>query len=178
MSSSIILQFSSSTAWQSSVIRRLCHSPFSHVDIVIPYEGLLGASGPDSKLHDIGGVRIRPFQPWPYSIRRRCTIQTDKADAIVAAARSQIGKPFDNGALYAFLSNPSKITRDWRQPDKWFCSELVTWAFEKSGFFSYPIVPVLNRVCPSDLLLLLNPWIDVEKFWNPVPGLTLGPKEQ
>lgn len=174
----ITLQFSSSTAWQSGVIRRLCHSVFSHVDLVLD-EGLLGASGPDKKLHDPGGVLIRSFHPWDYSIRRRVTIKTDKADAIVALAQSQLGKPFDQSALYSFLSNPAAPDkRDWRDPVCWFCSELMTWVLESASFFPYPLIVHMDRVSPSDLLLLLNPWVDPKTFWQRVPGLELDANEQ
>jgi hypothetical protein len=41
--------FSSSTAWQSHLIRCFSHSQFSHVDVVMPDSNLLGASNsPDA----------------------------------------------------------------------------------------------------------------------------------
>jgi hypothetical protein len=44
------IQFSTSTAFTSGIIRRLTHSPFSHVDFVLP-DGLLGVSGKDASDH-------------------------------------------------------------------------------------------------------------------------------
>jgi hypothetical protein len=154
----IHIQFSSSTAWQSDIIRRLCHSAFSHVDIVVE-SGLLGVSGEDHKLGDTGGVLIRSFTPWPY-IRppNVARISTPHAERIIEIAKSQIGKPFDNGALYDFLSdNPGD--RQWRNKDKWFCSELVAFALEGAGLFPYTLIPAKNRITPADLLLLLNPFM-------------------
>jgi hypothetical protein len=152
----IILQFSTSFAWQSGVIRFLCHSPFSHVDLILPDpvpHGCLGASDP-------GGVTVRAHDYQPFKTRRRATIKTDKAYEIVKLVQSQIGKPFDPKAMKAVLSDEP---REWREPDAWFCSELIAWALEKSGFFSHLIVPK-NRITPSDLVLLLNVWIDPEEF--------------
>jgi hypothetical protein len=155
----LILQFSSTTAWQSGLIRRVCHSPFSHVDIVVKGEGLLGASDP-------GGVKIRPFDYEKFSIRRRAYIHTDKADKIISRAKTQIGKPFDSAALHAFLDAGEKhMPRDWRDPDQWFCAELVLWALEKELFFPYKIIVNEDCVSPPDLLLMLNPYINVEEFW-------------
>lgn len=164
----LVVQYSTSTAFASNMIRRLCHSPFSHVDIVLPHVGLLGASGPDKTAKaivngvvgpDPGGVQIRPFDPWPYlNPPLRASLKTDKADKIIELAKSQIGKPFDDSALYGFLSSEAG-ERDWREQDKWFCSELVTWACEAGGMFPYPLVALKNRVSPADSLLLFNPFM-------------------
>lgn len=162
----LTLQYSSSTAWQSSVIRRLCHSPFSHVDLVLNGEGLLGASGgPETYkigenqiYHDPGGVQIRPSEPWPYQIKQTIRVRTDKAEAIRSRARTQIGKPFDNGALYEFLSDKPG-DRDWRDTASWFCSELVIWATELENAFPWQLLVAKNRVSPSDSLIVFNPLI-------------------
>lgn len=98
--SQLILEFSSTFAWQSHVIRIMTNSPFSHVNILLPGEGLLGASDP-------GGVMVRPFDYEPMMIRQRAVIATPKADAIIARARSQVGKPFDDDALHAFWHQPT-----------------------------------------------------------------------
>jgi len=45
-----------------------------------------------------------------------------------AAALSQVGRPYDWAALLGFLAH-----RDWASPARWFCSELVAWAFAKGG---------------------------------------------
>ena len=157
MPTEIILQFSTSHAWQSEIIRFMCHSPFSHVDVIVPDpprpHGCLGASDP-------GGVMIRPGDYQKFKTRRRATIVTEKAGAIIDLIQSQIGKPFDPKAMKAVLSSEP---RDWRDPSAWFCSELVVWALERAGFFSHLIVPK-NRVTPADLLLLLNNWIDPVEF--------------
>jgi hypothetical protein len=163
----LLVQYSTSTAFASGIIRRLSHSPFSHVDIVLPGEGLLGVSGPDKYVvngkpfDDPGGVLVRPFDPWPYLTKPKVAhLQTTSAtaDAVIAAGRSQLGKPFDNSALWGFLDDAAEsVPRDWRSTDMWFCSEWAIWSAETGGLFPYPLAVVKNRVTPADTLLLFNP---------------------
>jgi hypothetical protein len=169
MADSITLAFSTTHAWQSHLICLMCHSPYSHVNIVVPDltpYGLLGASDP-------GGVCVRPHDYEVFKVQRFLSIKTPKADDIIKYAHSQIGKPFDDTALHAFLSDK---LRDWRLPDSWFCSELVTWCFEQAKFFPYELIVGLARIAPSDLLLLLNPYFDAIDFdksavWTAPPTL-------
>lgn len=180
LSDRIVLQFGTcATSWQSTLICKLSHSPFSHVDYVCA-NGLLGASdSPNCPVVEGNphGVAVRTPDYQEFAIRRRAVIKTDKAVQFDALMRSQLGAPFDGDALYAFFSN-ALVPRDWRQPDKWFCSELIAWALEAAGLFPYKLLVAKNRVSPTDLLLLLNPYIDVESFWLPVPGLKLGAREK
>lgn len=164
----IQVQYSTSKAFASGVIRRLTHSPFSHIDIVIPNEGLLGASGPDKKINDPGGVLIRSFSPWPYMCPPiTATIET--TDVVVrntiAFARSQLFKPFDDKALYHFLRDRGGLHnkgRDWRDPSSWFCSELVIRSFEVGGLFSYSLAVTKDVISPNDTLFLFNPFFTTE----------------
>jgi hypothetical protein len=101
---------------------------------------------------------------------------TSLASALVApvelvldAMRSQLGPPFDDGAVHDFLSD-RLLDRDWRDAAKWFCSELAPGAIERAGFFPFkPLIPK-NRVSPADLSLLLNPSIEAHAFWPPMRG--------
>jgi hypothetical protein len=160
----IRIQFSTSKAFSSDVIRRLTHSPFSHVDLIVP-EGLLGVSGKDDSLHDPGGVRVRPMNAWPYlTVPKVAHLQCsdEVAAAVIDAARSQLGKPFDDSALWAFFQDQAvggsvdgKV-RDWRDTKQWFCSELTIWALEQGGLFPYELVVANTRVTPADVLLMIN----------------------
>ena len=167
MTKDVTIQFSTSTAFASEIIRRLSHSAFSHCDIVVPGEGLLGVSGPDKSIADPGGVLIRSFAPWPYlAPPKKCTLATDNADGVISNAKSQLGKPFDNDALYHFLS-ASPGDRNWREESSWFCSELIAFCLEAAGFFPYKLVAAKNRITPGDLLLMLNGFMtpdDIEQF--------------
>src|SRR5689334_23278551 len=125
-------QFSTSAALASKIIRVLTCSLWSHVDLILPGEGLLGVSGSDKSIKDPGGVILRPFNAWPYLDKpkvARVACSQDVADKTTDFVRSQINQPFDKKALWNFLrdrcGNPD-ANRNWRDPNQWFCSELQT----------------------------------------------------
>lgn len=65
--------------------------------------------------------------------------------AMVAAARSQIGKPYDmTGALGIGLH------RDWQEDDAWWCSELIPWAAQVAGE-PWFMPQALHRITPQHL---------------------------
>ena len=160
----LLYQFSTSTAFASRIIRILTCSEFSHCDLVLP-EGLLGVSGSDKSIKDPGGVIIRPFNAWPYLhppkiARVQCS--DDVARKTTDFVKSQIGKPFDKQALRAFLRDRAGIPdagRDWRDPSKWFCSEVQVRGLEVGGLFSYPLIQPKDVISPQALLLYLNPFM-------------------
>jgi hypothetical protein len=172
----ISVQYSTSPAFASQIIRRLTHSRWSHIDIVMVGNGLLGVSGPDKTIDDLGGVRIRPFNCWPYVEKPLVVdllVSDDVARKIVEFAVSQVGRPFDNGALYAFLSDPLRIAqpRDWRDPAQWFCSEFAIRSFEIGGVFPYKLATHPSGVSPHDSLLLLNPYMTDESIDHALTAL-------
>jgi hypothetical protein len=178
----IHLLFSTSTAWQSAVIRRICHSPFSHLDVVLPDGNLLGSSDSPKAPHIEGnprGVAVRPPEYQEFGIRRLAKVRVGESASkmFMELVRSQLGKPFDGEALNAFLSGDVTMPRDWRADDQWICSELMAWAAEGANFWNYDLLVPKNRISPADLLLLLNPLINTETFWDPVPGIKPGPHE-
>lgn len=195
----------------SKIIRMLGHSYFSHVDFVLdmdtvgkwlsmdPHElrakygdhALLGASqNPDSPpiVGSPVGVAIRVPEYQSFGIRRRVIIRTDRADAILAFARKQIGRPFDVSALSprVFLSDPfygDVESRDWRHPDKWFCAEYAACSFEDGAYWGKgekcPIKK--NRITPTDfhLILLMDPHVmNRSTMFDPVPTLRMGRYEK
>lgn len=165
------IQFSTSKAFASGIIRRLTHSPFSHVDFVVP-EGLLGVSGKDDTIHDAGGVCVRPKQAWPYLTPPKVAhIQCSEETAanVINVCRTQIGKPFDHSALFAFFDDQATEkhcmeVRDWRNSTCWFCSELVAWSLEQGGLFPYELAVAKNRVTPADVLLMINPFMPADNI--------------
>jgi uncharacterized protein YycO len=137
----ITLQFVSENTWQDRMIRWATHSrKYSHVDF-ITREGLLGAR-PD------GGVQIRRTGYARFSAVLRVSVEAP--NGVLEVARSQIGQPYDWGAVFSVLM----LNRDWRQPGHWFCSELVAWCFLAVGtpLLNTKWVPT-NRISPRDLLL-------------------------
>jgi len=66
--------------------------------------------------------------------------------AVIAAARSQIGKPYDAKGVLGIA-----VRRAWQQPDAWFCSELVAWAFHSAGTWLFRADAW--RITPRDLYI-------------------------
>jgi hypothetical protein len=116
---------------------------------------LLGASDP-------GGVMVRTHDYQPFLAWKKATIKTPVADKFIDLMHHEIGKPFDDEAMRMVLSDKP---RDWREPDKWFCSELCVDCLDRAGFFNYKFWTAKNRITPADLLLILMPWIDPDE-WN------------
>ena len=92
------------------------------------------------------GVKLRPMRQLRYS-----RVERFLAPGAVEAYRwalKQTGKSYDYSAIVGIA-----LDRDWRDPGRWFCSELVAMAFEQAAF------PLLNpaadvwRITPRDLLL-------------------------
>lgn len=161
------LQLSTSTARASWVIRVLTHSRFSHVDIIEPGKGLWGVSGKDKRIGDAGGVLLRPFNAWPYLYPPKIAkIQTEQVviDKVFDFCRANRGKPFDSQSLYHFLRDRAglpSVGRDWRDPDKWFCSEFALRALEVAGLFPWQLITPKDTVSPNDLLIHVNPFMDM-----------------
>ena len=174
--------------WGSSLIRRTNHSPFSHVDIVLEDGNLLGASNnpvaptvDQYPLSNAAGVAVRPPCYQAFRYRRQMVIVTPRAADVRLLALTQLGKGFDNGSLKEFISDSFPGERDWRLDDHWFCAELVVWAMEAANIFDGDISWPKNRVSPTDILLLMltdRRWVNKATFWQPIPGLTLGPNEK
>lgn len=141
----VTLQFSTERAIDSAIIRFLTWSDISHVDIVEPVTGqLLGA-----RLH--GGVQLRPvdYSSFHKVIRAEIELPNLAAEqAVLSAARSQIGKPYDWTGILNF-----GFQRNWREEDSWFCSEFVAWSFEKAGYALLNVGAEVWRITPRDLLL-------------------------
>lgn len=160
----LLIQFSTSTAFASQIIRRLTHSRWSHAGFIVG-DNELGVSGKDRHTKDPGGVRLRKLPCWnylhpPLTARIQCSDYV--RDRTLDWAHAEIGKPFDNGALYHFLRDRAgapAIGRDWRDPKQWFCSEFVIRACEFGGLFGYPLILPKDVVSPNDALLFLNPFM-------------------
>ncbi len=126
------------------LIRQVTWSDYSHVDICTA-DGLLGAS--------VDGVKLRPYtyEPKAKVLYMQTAILGERETEAYKFWAQQIGKPYDYGALVGILAH-----RDWRNPNKWFCSELAAAGFAEVS------VPLLNqkdldRVTPG--LLLLSPYL-------------------
>jgi uncharacterized protein YycO len=156
----IKLRFSRDYGVLPALIRTATWFHFDHVELLLPYEGLLGSSPQ-------GGVAIRPLD-WKVSIDfEYASVACDDITTgrVLQKLRSQIGKPYDYSALLHLPFGQ----RDWRDKNQWTCSELIAWSFEESR---RPILnaQLSNRLAPRDIYL--SPHVMPEREFPPT--LTAG----
>ena len=141
---SVQVVFTRSHAIGSLLLRTALWSPWSHCAIVDGEEVIEAAA--------FGGVRVRPLADMLADATKMAfvTLPGD-TQAVIAAARSQIGKPYDWAGVLGF-----GFRRRWQDDDAWFCSELVAWAFAEAGT---PLFRTEHwRITPRDLYIpMLHP---------------------
>jgi uncharacterized protein YycO len=149
----ITLQFlAAGTDWSSGLIAWFGGGPaFSHVDVVLADGTLLGA-------REQGGVAIRPHDYFGSSATLRIDVPAtdEEYSKFWDFVDQQIGKPYDTKAILAFVTG-----RDWRDPNAWFCSELVAAALEAAGIVNTLAAPA-NKITPPDLVLVLSAIIPIK----------------
>ena len=126
----------------SAMIRVATWSKWSHVDL-IDGDSVIGAVAPHGVERERLNARLAAA-----SHAAVMTIPCEDAAAVISAASSQIGRPYDwLGVLGIGLH------RDWQEADRWFCSELAAWAFQATG---QPLfrADALHRVTPQHLWML------------------------
>lgn len=126
----------------SWAIRAGCWSKWSHVGIIdgedvieaVALKGVVRTKLADRQAND----------PRWQIVELPCS----DPQAVIAAASSQIGKPYDYTAVLGL-----GLHRVWKDADSWFCSELVAWAFD---YASLPLfrAETLHRVTPQHLWML------------------------
>lgn len=144
----IKLQFVCEAALSSQAIAWFSAGHFSHVDAVLPNGMLLGARS-DSVGGKPAGVQIRPpnYVKW-----QRRTVMVVPATSVQTKAfydflNAQVGKPYDDAAIWAFFFN-----RNWREADSWICSELVSAAGEACAVFD-KLYLAANKITPVSCAL-------------------------
>jgi uncharacterized protein YycO len=153
----VSLQFIRESRITSDLISWFSAGRLSHVDAVLP-TGYLGAFQ-----REVGGIPsgvfIRPNNYVKFAAQVRIDIPATDAQRHnwEAFLLGQIGKPYDWDVIAAFVAGS-----DWRDPNKWICSELQAAALQQAG-----IVPKLyltaNKITPVALALALSA----------VPGVTV-----
>lgn len=152
--SDVILQFCGFDSAIGRLIAYATEGPVGHVDIVLSDGSLLGAQHQAGLGGQSAGVQIRPGDygvtcGMTHRIRVTVPCSDSQAEALVAFARAQIGKPYDTLAIEAFVAD-----RDWRDPKAWFCSELAVAALEAAGIVArLPFTPA-NKVSPNTALAI------------------------
>jgi len=140
--STVSLLFSTSRHPMSAVIRACTWSSWSHVALIDGDE-VIEATAP-------AGVRRFPVLQAIDHARKAVIVDLPCRDpqAVISAAASQIGKPYDYTAIIGL-----GLHREWQEDDAWFCSELVAWAFAQAGESLFRS-EVLRRVTPQHLWML------------------------
>jgi hypothetical protein len=149
----MILQFVHGGDLGAKAIEWFSHGAcFSHVDTVWPDGRLFGARS-DIIGGAAPGVQFRAPQYVGNSVTLQVSLNVERAldDAYYTFMLAQEGKPYDMEGILAFVSG-----RNWRQPDSWFCSELVAAGLEQCEYFRTPLATPSNKMTPPDLLLALS----------------------
>ncbi|WP_339079021.1 YiiX/YebB-like N1pC/P60 family cysteine hydrolase [Pseudomonas sp. TMP9] len=139
---SIQLLFSTTHHPFSGLIRAATWSRWSHVSLV--------AGGHVIEAVALEGVRQVSKD---YAIQRASAfslvdLPARNPQAIIDAARSQLGKPYDWTAVAGL-----GLHREWQEDDSWFCSELVAWAADQAGEPWFRL-EALRRITPQHLWML------------------------
>ena len=128
------------TLW-GSIIKWGTMSDIDHVQFVLPDGRRLGAM-PGA------GVSFGQAPDASSTVHR---FGLDASPRALAYAYSQIGKPYDLGAVLAIATRRT-LGHDWRRANRWFCSELVAACCEVGG---RPLLAArdLCVITPRDLTL-------------------------
>lgn len=147
-------------------IRDLTWSQYSHVEFVLdadwnsPALLRLAAIYNNRKGLDLtigarhsDGVQIRPsdYEAYPLDDRFLVEVTPEQKQTLIKFVLAQVGKPYDTSAILGILAH-----RDWRRQDSWFCSELVTAAFEAAGAPILYVPSHVNRITPRDTSLSIK----------------------
>lgn len=150
--SHIVLGFSRSDHWISKVVSWLTRGRYSHVMLLNPdTREYIEASG----LAKPSGVRVHQLEEffaridWDFRI-----IPHPDPERVWRVAKNHVGKSYDWGYLFGWL-----FRRNWQDPDKWACNELITYACEMAG---HPIIDMSDPqwLTPHHLYLISHPMDD------------------
>lgn len=147
----ITQQFVLGAGGSSYAIARFSGGPLSHVDARLPDGRLLGARF-DKCGGQPSGVRIRcaGYEQWKSRIVYRLETTPVQAARYYDFLQDQLGKPYDWSAILGFAFN-----RNWRDPRKWYCSELQAAAMEYAEITSRLFLPAY-KITPVMLALVMS----------------------
>ncbi len=98
------------------------------------------------------GVQIRPIS---YLKGEKCLwleipCTPEQAEAVEAAARSVIGKPYDVKGIEDFVTNAPD--NSWKTAKNFFCSALGAWICWKGGLLGKDVLVPFTNIDPGDVL--------------------------
>ena len=120
------LIFSSNLNPFGFLIRLLTLSRWSHVDVIIHGQAV-GANFWKGVIEMPLKERKAKSDSW--AIYEMDVIDFDTVDNVHRTVLSQLGKKYDYLGIFGYLARS-----DWQDTNRWFCSELVLWAFQKQGY--------------------------------------------
>ena len=148
----IVIQFAQGTDLGAKAIEWYGHETYSHVDSVLPDGRLFGA-----RSDNVGGAPPGVQAREPSYLGSEKVFRVELATTADETVKyydwlwTQVGKPYDKQGILGFI-----VDRDWRDPNTWFCSELVAAGLEYCEYFPYPLAAITNKITPGDLLSLCS----------------------
>jgi len=141
----ILLRFSNTKSFNSKIVQFGTRFWASHVDFITPDGKLLGAvPGEGVILRDEN--RLENDRVEIYSVK--CNSFKDPHTSPIKIASKYIGRKYDWLGILGWTFN-----RDWEDDNRWFCSELVAFAFKQCGDDIINTNFKIWRITPRDLLL-------------------------
>lgn len=136
----VTLRFTRRKGFTPWLIRTYTWSEIDHVEFLLPNQGKTLGAIPN------GGVQLRPYVKQEGEIIAHVHCSSEVARKVMDFAHSQIGKKYDWSAIYGIAAK-----RDYHDPDRWICSELIAAAFE---YAKLPLLNVnCNRFSPRDIYI-------------------------
>lgn len=118
----------------------------THVETVMPDGTYLGA-------RFRGGVLARPAGYDKKTMAREEFVDVEmtlpEENAYYDFLRDQLDKSYDLSAIFGMI-----VHRNWRDPSRWFCSELVAGGFCACKKFPEHLAVDLDRITPRDMRLI------------------------
>ena len=127
----------------SWLIRFVTWSEYSHVDIILHDQSLIGAIAPNGVVKHSMDKRLSMASKALIMELPVNSFQDAKAYAL-----SQLGKKYDWLGVIGI-----GLHRNWQEEDKWSCAELVAKVLSEGGQKPFDS-KFYNRITPQDLLML------------------------
>lgn len=127
----------------SWIIRIVTWSAYSHVDLILDEERIVGATAPNGV--DVELIKNRLAKASKAVIMEIKDVDLDKANKF---AISQIGKRYDWTNIIGIY-----LHRDWQEDDSWSCAELVAATLKVSGLQLFDN-KFYSRITPQHLFML------------------------